>query len=104
MLTYLLAFVAAASVVIASEPLLEFSRQPGVNPVERVVMVNLVVLIPLTALTFETILRRASGSAHSGIGTIEVPPSHAVGWRVAGAWAVIGAAVLAYPTLVLAGA
>jgi hypothetical protein len=66
-------------------------------------MVNLVVLAPLTALTFEAILQRVSVGAHSIIGPLGVAPGNAMGWRVMAAWAVLGAGVLAYPTLVLAG-
>jgi hypothetical protein len=94
------AFVITMSATIAAEPLLDFSRHPEVNPVERVALVCLIALIPLTSHAFSESLKRLQGLSPA-YRTTEPGATPDARWRPLALWAVVGLGLLIYPMLVL---
>ena len=101
-LTFLGASVVSSAFVIWSETVFELTQEPAVNPVIRMVLVTVVVSAPLMPLSLEVAWRCESSAGAPSQPRLD-PTAAGPGLTSTVAWAIIGAALLAYPASTLVG-
>lgn len=101
-MAFLVLSVVGTTVVIASEPLFEFSRQQGANPVDRLALVSFAVLTPLIPLLLGQAWARVE-ALETERETAEALPRVRTGPRLAVPWVVASVIAVGYPTSMVVG-
>ena len=98
--TYLAVFLVGSllstSIVLASEPLFELSRSPEASPVQRLVLVSLMSVAPLTAVVLSDAVSKVGAFRH----VPSVRPANGSAMSSLTSWAVLVVFALAYPVAV----